>query len=94
MTRNRCLLKKKKNMQIFLLHLIRRYETIVGDPLGGDFSVQSPSGRDEGGVRSQGEMNSWIRYQISLQFLEANVHSPLEPHRSRDAGCDLSQQSI
>lgn len=93
--KNRCYcFEKKINPNLFSLHLIRRYETIGGDPLGGDFSVQAPSRRDERSVRGQGEMDSWIWYEISLQFLEANVHSALEPHRSRDAGGNLSQQAV
>ena len=50
--------------------------------------------RDDRGVGSEWEMNSWEGYQIGLEFVEIDIESSVEAERTGDAGNYLGNQAV
>ena len=40
--------------------------------------------RDDWGVGNEGEMDTWVGYQVSLEFVEINVEGSIEAERGSD----------
>ena len=49
---------------------------------------------DYWGVGDQREMDSRVRYQVSLELSQINVEGTIESQRSSDGGDDLSNESV
>ena len=51
-------------------------------------------GGDDWGVGDQREMDTRVRYQVSLELSQINVEGTIESQRSGDGGDNLSDESV
>ena len=77
------------------------FDQLVGWLKGGicDFSdgelfVVSFLGRDDWGVGSQREVNTWVGYQVGLELSQINVKGTIESERGSDGTDNLGNQSV
>ena len=59
--------------RIALNHLVGRFETGIGDFGNGQLFVVGLFSRDDGSVCDQGEMDTWVGHQVSLEFSQINI---------------------
>jgi len=57
------------------------FESTVGDFGDGKLFVIGFLGGDDGGVRGQHEVNSWVRDQVGLEFSDVDVQGTIESQR-------------
>ena len=50
--------------------------------------------RDDGSVATEGEMDTGVGDQVSLELSEINVEGTIETERSGDSGDDLGNQTV
>lgn len=49
---------------------------------------------DDWGVTNQWVMNTWVRHEIGLKFVQINVQSTIKPQRARDRADYLCDEAV
>jgi len=75
-------------------HLVSWFEAGVGDFANSQLLVVSFLGRDDRCVGYQREMDTWVRYQISLELGQVDVEGTVETQRGRDGRDDLTDETV
>jgi hypothetical protein len=75
-------------------HLVGGLETGVGDLSNRQLLVVGLLGGDDWGVGDQREMDTRVRYQVSLELSQINVEGTIESERSGDGRNNLSDESV
>jgi len=70
------------------------FESRVGNLGNGELFVISLLSGDDRAVRGQHEVDTGIRYQVSLELSDINVQSTIESQRGSQRGDDLSDESV
>jgi hypothetical protein len=79
---------------VALSHHGGRFEGRVGDFSNGELFVISLLSGDDGGIRGQHEMDSWVWDQVGLEFSDIDVEGTIESERGSQRGDDLSNESV
>ena len=75
-------------------HLVDWFKTSVGDLGDGQLLVESFLCRDDRGVCTQREVDTWVGYQVGLELGQVDVECTIESEGSSDRGDDLANQSV
>lgn len=75
-------------------HLIGWLKARVRDLSHSQLFVVGLLGRDDGGVRSQGEMNPRVWHEVGLKLCQIHVQSAVESQGRRDRRHDLPDQAV
>lgn len=79
---------------IALDHLVVGLEARVGDLRDRQVLVTSLGSRDDRSISDQGEVNSGVRDQVGLEFVQIDVKGTIETKGSSDGGNNLSDQTV
>jgi len=79
---------------IALNHLVVGLEARVGDLRDRQVLVTSLGSRDDRSISDQGEVNSGVRDQVGLEFVQIDVKGTIETKGSSDGGNNLSDQTV
>ena len=75
-------------------HLVGWLEACVGNLGYAKLLVVGLLGRDDRGVRHQGEMDTWVGYQVRLELRKIDIQSTIKTQRSGYRRNDLSDQTV
>ncbi|KAG8138511.1 hypothetical protein E2320_004389 [Naja naja] len=79
---------------VALDHLVGELKAGVGDLRHRELLVVGFFGRDDGGVRGQGEVDAGVRHQVGLEFDQVDVQGPVKSQGSRDGGDNLPDETV
>jgi len=80
--------------RITLDHLVGRLEASVGDLSNRELFVVSLLSRDNWGVGHEREVNTGVRYQVSLELSKIDIEGTIEAKRRGDGGNDLTDETV
>ena len=75
-------------------HLVGWLETSVGDLGNGELLVVGLLSGDDWGVGGQREMDTWVRYQVGLEFSQIDVEGAVKSQRGSDGADNLADESV
>merc|ERR1719336_551949 len=79
---------------VALDHLVGGLKTGVGDLSNCKLLMVSFLSRDDWSVSDQGEVDSWVWHQVSLELGQVNIESSIKSERGSDGGHNLTNQSV
>eukprot|EP00054_Salpingoeca_dolichothecata_P031339 m.263169 g.263169 ORF g.263169 m.263169 type:complete len:467 (+) comp26822_c0_seq1:96-1496(+) len=80
--------------RIALDHLVGGLKAGVGDFGNRELLVVGLLGRDDGGVGGQGEMDTWVGHQVSLELSQIDVEGTIETEGGSHGGHNLGNQAV
>jgi hypothetical protein len=79
---------------VTLGHHVGGLESGVGDFSNGELFVVGLLSGDDGGIRREHEVDSWVWDQVGLEFGNIDVQGSIESQRGSQGRDDLSDQSV
>ena len=75
-------------------HLVCRLKTSIGNFSYTKLFMICLLSRDNWSISDKWEMNSWVWYQIGLEFSEIHIQSSIKTERSSDRRNNLADESV
>jgi hypothetical protein len=75
-------------------HLVGWLKASIGDFSNRELFMISLLGRDNWGVCGEREVDTWVGYQVGLEFSQVDVQGTIESQGGSDRGDNLTNQSV
>ena len=75
-------------------HLVGWLKAGIGDLCYRQLLMLSLLSRDDWGIGSQREVDTWVGHQVGLELSQINIEGSIESERSSDGRDDLTNESV